>query len=80
MRVPTVKIKADTTLGYMLINESDFNPNLHKIFKLESEVVPTPSAPPVPEVHDDDDILEIKARRGRPPKLEISSELSTIHD
>ena len=68
MRLPTVKIKADTKLGYALINESDFNPGLHKVFELE------PEATPAPDVPDDDDILEIKARRGRPPKLEISSE------
>jgi hypothetical protein len=31
MRVPTLKIKADTTLGYMIINESDFNGARHEL-------------------------------------------------
>lgn len=37
MRLPTVRIKADSRLGYMIINESDFDPSIHKPYKLPEE-------------------------------------------
>ena len=33
MRIPTVKIKADTKLGYMIINESRFDKRIHKLYE-----------------------------------------------
>ena len=31
--IKTVKIKADTSSGYKIINESDFNPKIMKLYK-----------------------------------------------
>lgn len=33
--LPTVRIKVDTELGYMIINESDFDPEIHVLFETE---------------------------------------------
>jgi hypothetical protein len=32
---PTVNVVADNEQGFMIINESDFNPELHKIFGVD---------------------------------------------
>ena len=33
MALPTVKIKADTQYGYMLINESDYDAKIHELYE-----------------------------------------------
>jgi hypothetical protein len=59
MRLPTVKIKADTKLGYMIINESDFNKSVHELYQ-EKE--------PDKEENSTETETEEKPRRGRPSK------------
>jgi hypothetical protein len=79
MRVPTLKIKADTTLGYMIINESDFNGARHELLvenqkiteseleTIERRIEMVPEATKrEPETIED----ERPPRRGRPPKIE----------
>ncbi len=44
---PTVKVKADTPTGYMIINESDFDPDMHEIVEdvpVEAATDPDPDA------------------------------------
>jgi len=38
MRVETVKIKADNEQGFIIINESDFNKDDHKLFEAVKSV------------------------------------------
>ena len=52
---PTVRVTADNEQGFMLINESDFDPNEHEHFDPEASA-PEAAAEPA-------------KRRGRPPKV-----------
>ena len=63
MRVPTVKIKTNTSLGYKIINESDFDKDKDQLF-----VRPATTPSFKIEIEDADD--EKQPRRGRPPKTE----------
>ena len=38
----TIKVKNDTELGYRIINEDDFNPDLHIKFEIEEDKVILP--------------------------------------
>ncbi len=44
-RVGTVKVKSDNDLGYMLINEADFDEKVHKLFKEKSAKKPKTTEP-----------------------------------
>lgn len=37
MICPTVKVKCDNEQGFMIINESDFNKNKHKLFSEDNQ-------------------------------------------
>ena len=53
MRLPTVKVKADTAKGSRIINESDFNGAVHVLFD-------APAPDPIPATPEDID----KMKRG----------------
>ena len=73
MKVPTVKIKADTKLGYMTINKEDFDASKDKLSLSIEEpakeiVKETPATVEVIKVGDKIEIpKEQKKKPGRPP-------------
>ena len=47
--LPTIKIKADSALGYMIVNQSDFDPKHHEPFH-EPDNGPKEGMAPLPEL------------------------------
>ena len=47
--LPTIKIKADSALGYVIINQSDFDPKHHEPYH-EPELGPKEGTSPLPEL------------------------------
>ena len=39
MKLPVIKIKADNEDGFMIINEKDFDKELHELYKKEKKKV-----------------------------------------
>lgn len=57
MRVPTVKVVKDCPRGWHIINESDYDPNVHTLF-VEDEATPAEIPPPPAENDKDKDPLD----------------------
>lgn len=52
MRCPTVRVKADASLGgFVVINKADFDPTKHELYELPP--IPLPPMPPVPPASTD---------------------------
>ena len=69
MKLDTVKIKADTSAGYAIINKETFDSSKHEIFiavelKVPKEPTPEPEVPKEP-VHEPK--VAPKRKPGRPP-------------
>jgi len=82
MRLPTIKIKADTKLGYMIINEGDFKEGVHRVFvEAAQESISRPEQSEPEEIESEDEGQQSESgetepenarqsRRGRPPKTD----------
>jgi len=80
MLLPTVKITFRKNGAFGIINEADFDSNVHKLFEENPAAepvaaalapgpvpAPVPPPPPPPAEHDDDPV-PFKRGPGRPPK------------
>lgn len=44
---PTVRVASDNEQGYVVMNESDFNPDVHTLFEEAPVAAPEPPVKPV---------------------------------